>query len=217
MAKNNKEQEDKSKVKLYKTKHGWFSALTRFFKMFSFRTKKEVKPTNFQDLDSLKNANVSDSRDAYKKGAATVATLLGIGATGAANPTEAHAATTTVDQSSQIIGSGSGSTSTSTSGSTSNTSTSESTASTSSDHSSSTSTSTSISGSSTSTSKSNASTSTSTTSTSTSQSNASTSESTTSNSVSSSTAATTGAQSVSTVMNESLTSDNASLASESGI
>lgn len=31
MAKNNKEQEDKSKVKLYKTKHGWFSALTRFF------------------------------------------------------------------------------------------------------------------------------------------------------------------------------------------
>ncbi|MBC6911896.1 adhesin, partial [Lactobacillus reuteri] len=29
MAKNNKEQEDKSKVKLYKTKHGWFSALTR--------------------------------------------------------------------------------------------------------------------------------------------------------------------------------------------
>ena len=217
MAKNNKEQEDKSKVKLYKTKHGWFSALTRFFKMFSFRTKKEVKPTNFQDLDSLKNANVSDSRDAYKKGAATVATLLGIGATGAANPTEAHAATTTVDQSSQIIGSGSGSTSTSTSGSTSNTSTSESTASTSSDHSSSTSTSTSISGSSTSTSKSNASTSTSTTSTSTSQSNASTSESTTSNSVSSSTAATTGAQSVSTGMNESLTSDNASLASESGI
>ena len=81
MAKNKKEQEDKSKVKLYKTKHGWFSALTRFFKMFSFRTKKEVKPTNFQDLDSLKNANVSDSRDAYKKGAATVATLLGIGAT----------------------------------------------------------------------------------------------------------------------------------------
>ncbi len=217
MAKNNKEQEDKSKVKLYKTKHGWFSALTRFFKMFSFRTKKEVKPTNFQDLDSLKNANVSDSRDAYKKGAATVATLLGIGATGAANPTEAHAATTTVDQSSQIIGSGSGSTSTSTSGSTSNTSTSESTASTSSDHSSSTSTSTSISGSSTSTSKSNGSTSISTASTSTSQSNASISESTTSNSVSSSTASSTGAQSVSTGMNESLTSDNTSLSLENGI
>ncbi|WP_260235425.1 serine-rich glycoprotein adhesin, partial [Limosilactobacillus reuteri] len=225
MAKNNKEQEDKSKVKLYKTKHGWFSALTRFFKMFSFRTKKEVKPTNFQDLDSLKNANVSDSRDAYKKGAATVATLLGIGATGATNPTEAHAATTTVDQSSQVIGSGSGSgsgsTSTSTSGSTSTsqskTSTSESTASTSSVKSGPTSTSTSISGSSTSTSESNASTSTSTNSTSTSQSNASTSESTTSNSVSSSTASTAGAQSVSTGMNESLTSDNASLASESGI
>ncbi|WP_225360616.1 serine-rich glycoprotein adhesin, partial [Limosilactobacillus reuteri] len=221
MAKNNKEQEDKSKVKLYKTKHGWFSALTRFFKMFSFRTKKEVKPTNFQDLDSLKNANVSDSRDAYKKGAATVATLLGIGATGASNPTEAHAATTTVDQSSQVIGSGSGSTSTSTSGSTStsqsNTSTSESTASTSSVNSSSTSTSTSISGSSTSTSESNASTSTSTTSTSTGQSNASTSESTTSNSVSSSTASTPGAQSVSTGMNESLTSDNPSLSPESGI
>lgn len=221
MAKNNKEQEDKSKVKLYKTKHGWFSALTRFFKMFSFRTKKEVKPTNFQDLDSLKNANVSDSRDAYKKGAATVATLLGIGATGAANPTEAHAATTTVDQSSQVIGSGSGSTSTSTSGSTStsqsNTSTSESTASTSSVNSGSTSTSTSISGNSTSTSESNASTSTSTTSTSTSQSNASTSESTTSNSVSSSTASITGAQSVSTGINESLTSDNTSLSPESGI
>ncbi|MCC4343265.1 serine-rich glycoprotein adhesin, partial [Limosilactobacillus reuteri] len=221
MAKNNKEQEDKSKVKLYKTKHGWFSALTRFFKMFSFRTKKEVKPTNFQDLDSLKNANVSDSRDAYKKGAATVATLLGIGATGASNPTEAHAATTTVDQSSQVIGSGSGSTSTSTSGSTStsqsNTSTSESTASTSSVNSSSTSTSTSISGSSKSTSESNVSTSTSTTSTSTSQSNASTSESTTSNSVSSSTASTTGAQSVSTWMNESLTSDNTFLSPENGI
>lgn len=217
MAKNNKEQEDKSKVKLYKTKHGWFSALTRFFKMFSFRTKKEVKPTNFQDLDSLKNANVSDSRDAYKKGAATVATLLGIGATGAANPTEAHAATTTVDQSSQVIGSGSGSTSTSTSGSTStsqsNTSTSESTASTSSVDSGSTSTSNSTSSGSSSTSQSNASTSTSTTSASTSQSNASISESTTSNSVSSFT----GAQSVSTSLNGSLTGDNSLLSSENGI
>ncbi|MCC4351270.1 serine-rich glycoprotein adhesin, partial [Limosilactobacillus reuteri] len=219
MAKNNKKQEDKSKVKLYKTKHGWFSSLTRFFKMLSFRRKQEVKPTNFQDLDSLKNANVSDAKDAYKKGAATVATLLGIGATGAANPTEAHAATTTVDQSSQVIGSGS--TSTSTSGSTStsqsNTSTSTSTASTSSVNSGSTSTSTSISGSSTSTSKSNGSTSISTASTSTSQSNASISESTTSNSVSSSTASSTGAQSVSTGMNESLTSDNTSLSLENGI
>lgn len=77
----------------------------------------------------------SDTADAYKKGAATVATLLGIVATGAANPTEAHAATTTVDQSSQVIGSGLTSTSTSVSNSTStsqsNTSTSESTTSTS--------------------------------------------------------------------------------------
>ena len=106
MAKNNKEQEDKSKVKLYKTKHGWFSALTCFFKIFAFRSKREVKTTDFNDLDSLKNMHNSDTADAYKKGAATVATLLGIGATGAANPTEAHAATTTVDQSSQVIGSG---------------------------------------------------------------------------------------------------------------
>lgn len=137
MARHNKEQEDKSKVKLYKTKHGWFSALTRFFKIFAFRSKKEVKPTNFNDLDSLKD-NQSDPADAYKKGAATIATLFGVGAAGAVSPTEAHAATTTVDQKSQVIGSGSvstsasGSTSTSqvtisTSGSTISTSTSTST------------------------------------------------------------------------------------------
>ncbi|TGB08888.1 serine-rich glycoprotein adhesin, partial [Limosilactobacillus reuteri] len=141
MTRNNKEQEDKSKVKLYKTKHGWFSALTRFFKIFAFRSKKEVKPTNFNDLDSLKD-NQSDPTDAYKKGAATVATLFGVGAAGAVSPTEAHAATTTVDQKSQVIGSGSVSTSasgststsqvtTSTSGSTISTSASTSTASTS--------------------------------------------------------------------------------------
>ncbi|MFR0612723.1 serine-rich glycoprotein adhesin, partial [Limosilactobacillus balticus] len=129
---HNKEQEDKSKVKLYKTKHGWFSALTRFFKIFAFKSKKEVKPTNFNDLDSLKY-NQSDSTDAYKKGAATIATLFGVGAAGAVSPTEAHAATTTVDQKSQVIGSSSisGSTSGSTSTSQSTTSTSGSTISTS--------------------------------------------------------------------------------------
>lgn len=68
MAINNKEQEDKSKVKLYKTKHGWFSALTRFFKIFAFRSKREVKTTDFNDLDSLKNMHNSDTADAYKKG-----------------------------------------------------------------------------------------------------------------------------------------------------
>ncbi|MDL2058321.1 serine-rich glycoprotein adhesin, partial [Limosilactobacillus reuteri] len=132
MTRNNKEQEDKSKVKLYKTKHGWFSALTRFFKIFAFKSKKEVKPTNFNDLDSLKD-NQSDSTDAYKKGAATIATLFGVGAAGAVSPTEAHAATTTVDQKSQVIGSSSisGSTSGSTSTSQSTTSTSGSTISTS--------------------------------------------------------------------------------------
>ena len=157
MAKNNKEQEDKSKVKLYKTKHGWFSALTRFFKLFSFSSKKEVKATDFNDLDSLKNMHTSDTADVYKKGAATMATLLGAGVIGTTSPTEAHAATTTVDQSSQVIGSGSTSSSTSTSQS--KTSTSESTTSTS-----------------------NVSSGSTSSSTSTSESNISTSESTTSNS-----------------------------------
>ena len=64
MMKNNKEQEDKSKVKLYKTKHGWFSALTRFFRILSFRSKKEVTTTNFNDLDSLKDTHASDTADA---------------------------------------------------------------------------------------------------------------------------------------------------------
>lgn len=54
MAKNNKEQEDKSKVKLYKTKHGWFSALTRFFKMFSFRTKKGSQTNKLSGFRFLK-------------------------------------------------------------------------------------------------------------------------------------------------------------------
>ncbi|WP_304683000.1 serine-rich glycoprotein adhesin [uncultured Limosilactobacillus sp.] len=126
MSKHKNEQENGSKVKLYKTKHGWFSALTRFFKLFSFRSKKEVKPTNFNDLDSIKDKH-DDVPDAYKKGAATMATLLGAGVVGTSNPTEAHAATTTVDQSSQVVGSGSTSTSTSTSQTTGSTSTSTST------------------------------------------------------------------------------------------
>ncbi|WP_225432062.1 serine-rich glycoprotein adhesin, partial [Limosilactobacillus reuteri] len=157
MSKRKNEQEDKSKVKLYKTKHGWFSALTRFFKLFSFSSKKEVKATDFNDLDSLKNMHTSDTADVYKKGAATMATLLGAGVIGTTSPTEAHAATTTVDQSSQVIGSGSTSSSTSTSQS--KTSTSESTTSTS-----------------------NVSSGSTSSSTSTSESNISTSESTTSNS-----------------------------------
>ncbi|MGF0061933.1 serine-rich glycoprotein adhesin, partial [Limosilactobacillus reuteri] len=157
MSKRKNEQEDKSKVKLYKTKHGWFSALTRFFKLFSFSSKKEVKATDFNDLDSLKNMHTSDTADVYKKVAATMATLLGAGVIGTTSPTEAHAATTTVDQSSQVIGSGSTSSSTSTSQS--KTSTSESTTSTS-----------------------NVSSGSTSSSTSTSESNISTSESTTSNS-----------------------------------
>lgn len=115
MSKYKNEQENGSKVKLYKTKHGWFSALTRFFKLFSFRSKKEVKPTNFNDLDSLKDKHDSAMPDAYKKGAATMATLLGAGVIGTTSPTEAHAAATTVDQNSHVVGSGSTSTSTSTS------------------------------------------------------------------------------------------------------
>ncbi|WP_019252743.1 serine-rich glycoprotein adhesin, partial [Limosilactobacillus reuteri] len=129
MSKYKNEQENGSKVKLYKTKHGWFSALTRFFKLFSFRSKKEVKPTNFNDLDSLKDKHDSAMPDAYKKGAATMATLLGAGVIGTTSPTEAHAATTTVDQNSHVVGSGSTSTSTSTSQVTGSTSTSTSTAS----------------------------------------------------------------------------------------
>lgn len=129
MSKYKNEQENGSKVKLYKTKHGWFSALTRFFKLFSFRSKKEVKPTNFNDLDSLKDKHDSAMPDAYKKGAATMATLLGAGVIGTTSPTEAHAAATTVDQNSHVVGSGSTSTSTSTSQVTGSTSTSTSTAS----------------------------------------------------------------------------------------
>lgn len=127
MSKRKNEQENGSKVKLYKTKHGWFSALTRFFKLFSFRSKKEVKPTNFDDLDSLKDKHDSTMPDAYKKGAATMATLLGAGVIGTTSPTEAHAATTIVDQNSHVVGSGSTSTSTSTSQMTGSTSTSTST------------------------------------------------------------------------------------------
>ena len=43
MVKHKQAQETKSKVKLYKTKRGWFSALTRFFGLFSFMSKKEVQ------------------------------------------------------------------------------------------------------------------------------------------------------------------------------
>lgn len=131
MDKHKQAQETKSKVKLYKTKRGWFSALTRFFGLFSFMSKKEVQPIDLNDLDALKDADTSDN---YKKGIATVATLFGMGAIGAVSPTEVHAATTTVDHSSQVIGSGSTSVSTSisqsmtsTSGSTASQSTSTST------------------------------------------------------------------------------------------
>ena len=206
MVKNNKEQEDKSKVKLYKTKHGWFSALTRFFKIFEFRSKREVKITDFNDLDSLKNMYNSDTADAYKKGAAIVATLLGIGATGAANPIEAHAATTTVDQSSQVIGSGLTSISTSASSSTSTsqskTSTSESITSTSNVSSGSTS-------SSTSTSESNISTSESTTS----NSNVSSGSISTSTSAASSQSASTSTSLTSSSMSGSLANSETSLSS----
>ncbi|WP_156249941.1 serine-rich glycoprotein adhesin, partial [Limosilactobacillus reuteri] len=112
MVKHKQAQETKSKVKLYKTKRGWFSALTRFFGLLSFMSKKEVQPIDLNDLDALKDADTSDN---YKKGIATVATLFGMGAIGAVSPTEVHAATTTVDYSSQVIGSGSASVSTSTS------------------------------------------------------------------------------------------------------
>ncbi|MCC4408870.1 serine-rich glycoprotein adhesin, partial [Limosilactobacillus reuteri] len=112
MVKHKQAQETKSKVKLYKTKRGWFSALTRFFGLLSFMSKKEVQPIDLNDLDALKDADTSDN---YKKGIATVATLFGMGAIGAVSPTEVHAATTTVDYSSQVIGSGSTSVSTSTS------------------------------------------------------------------------------------------------------
>ncbi|MCC4410647.1 serine-rich glycoprotein adhesin, partial [Limosilactobacillus reuteri] len=112
MVKHKQAQETKSKVKLYKTKRGWFTALTRFFGLLSFMSKKEVQPIDLNDLDALKDADTSDN---YKKGIATVATLFGMGAIGAVSPTEVHAATTTVDYSSQVIGSGSTSVSTSTS------------------------------------------------------------------------------------------------------
>lgn len=98
MVKHKQAQETKSKVKLYKTKRGWFSALTRFFGLLSFMSKKEVQPIDLNDLDALKDADTSDN---YKKGIATVATLFGMGAIGAVSPTEVHAATTTVDHSSQ--------------------------------------------------------------------------------------------------------------------
>ncbi len=80
MVKHKQAQETKSKVKLYKAKRGWFSALTRFFGLFSFMSKKEVQPIDLNDLDALKDADTSDN---YKKGIATVATLFGMGAIGA--------------------------------------------------------------------------------------------------------------------------------------
>ena len=114
------EEEDRSKVKLYKTHRGWMSCLTRFFHLVSFSSKEEVRPQQFVDPDSIDDDKFGDTTDAYMKGLAALTTILGVSAVGAAAPTAVHAATnTTEDQGSQVVGSTSTSASESVSTSTS--------------------------------------------------------------------------------------------------
>ena len=99
-------EEDRSQVKLYKTRHGWVSCLTRFFHLLSFGTKSEVRAEQFVNPDDLKD-QLNGSSDSYLKGMTVLgATMLGIGGVAAAAPTTVHAATETVgDQGSVVLGS----------------------------------------------------------------------------------------------------------------
>lgn len=101
-------EEDRSQVKLYKTRHGWVSCLTRFFHLLSFGAKSEVRAEQFVNPDDLKD-HVSGSTESYLKGMSVLgATMLGIGGAAAVAPTTVHAATETAgDQGSVVLGSAS--------------------------------------------------------------------------------------------------------------
>ena len=82
MARNNRKldrEEDKSKVRMYKTHHGWVSCLSRFFKLFSFGSKEDVRPQEVVDPDSLESDKLSDTTDSYLTGMAALVTILGVG------------------------------------------------------------------------------------------------------------------------------------------
>ena len=105
MTKFSHSHEERSKVKLYKTKRGWFSAITHFFQCFSFQTNRGKDET-----DALIADRTTNNVGVYKNGGVIVATLLGASAI-VTSPTAVHAATSTANQQSQIVGSGSQSTS----------------------------------------------------------------------------------------------------------
>lgn len=97
MSKNNKQfnrQDDRSKVKLYKTHHGWMSSLTHFFKIFSFGNSAKRDSGQLINKDEFNSDELANTASKYGKGAATIAATLGFTAGGAALGNEAHAATT---------------------------------------------------------------------------------------------------------------------------
>ncbi|WP_242363085.1 serine-rich glycoprotein adhesin [Limosilactobacillus antri] len=82
MRKNSRRKTDRelddTRVKMYKTHHGWVSCLTRFFHLLSFGSKEEVQAEQFIDKDSIKEQRAM-STDAYLKGLGLLSTLLGVG------------------------------------------------------------------------------------------------------------------------------------------
>lgn len=82
MRKNNRRKTDRelddTRVKMYKTHHGWVSCLTRFFHLLSFGSKEDVQAEQFIDKDSIKEQRAM-STDAYLKGLGLLSTLLGVG------------------------------------------------------------------------------------------------------------------------------------------
>lgn len=79
MSKNNflgKNKDSKSRVKLYKTRHGWFSSLTRFFKsIFSRNEDIKVSPEDLNKDELDKGNNYED----YAKAISALSALLGGG------------------------------------------------------------------------------------------------------------------------------------------
>lgn len=119
-------EEDESRVKMYKTHHGWVSCLTRFFHLLSFGSKQEVNAKGIVDPDAISDHKLNTT-DAYMKGLSAIAAMVGVGLAGAANPTAVHAAEQTVNTGSQVLGSGSETNSTSNSEATNSNSTTTST------------------------------------------------------------------------------------------
>ncbi|MBD5091124.1 MAG: serine-rich glycoprotein adhesin, partial [Lactobacillus sp.] len=211
MSRNNKKidkEENASRVRMYKTHKGWVSCLTRFFQMFAFSSKEEVRPDNLTNIDELDSDKLSNTTESYMKGMTALATMLGVGVAGTGvTATTVHAATVTDEQSSVV-----GSNSTQSTASTSNNSTSASNSttshSTSTSGSNSTSNSTSTSGSnSTSNSTSTSGSNSTSNSTSTSDSN-STSNLTSTSGSTSNTSSTSGTNSTSSSMVENGVEDN---------